>query len=918
MYPSQGSHPQQVRSQHLPPPQNAQKETSAQSTAPGAYAAESSSRYGYNPYTGAHHGSPPLQHNPVIPSSAAFPSASAVSAQPPSSSPSPCHPFQNYPPPASMPYAPVTSTAPPSQAAAFHHQQPGHERQHSASQSHIQEVRHAAGTTPAPLLIDAGCPPGVPLGSIPAFSTDHPNHSFVQRMPSPYQQVNSLVTVKPETTSQIRGGDGVGQGQPGAVSPLHPGHSGGGGMYDKKPQAATAHLQAAPRSPPADAGSHQPSPHQNSGTAGGDGATPLSEGRCSSFVSPRQSPSPASPSWTSPVVAGSPQCAYASSLPSSPVPGQGSPRFSHYNAHQPPHSTETPRPAGETARPNSAPVPASVPTTQPRGSRAGDESSAASLPSPSFPSAPPSWASGSPGPVTFSNTVPQTLPIGHGRPEQPGFSSGGAGGGTGNSPGSTPTSRASNESSDASSGSSSANAGGVAAAPAASASHSPKPPIVSTSARDTSPAPSPFKSGGDGVAPPHSPIDSKAVSPAVSPSHPSHAVPVGPPLSPDTLRRLLNARRGHIRKNPLLRYLEGTAYISSNRKRERSPGDEKELTCDKDTAVGGSKLALRGCRTPINTDLYYGYSPSHTSSSSGFASNISGNVFSSTPYGLGGGGGVPSGSSGAGAGNNRHQVLSSKCGNPKNASGSGGSHVGPLGPKEATGPPGHTSSSSSSRVGAPSGGRDFDSSSASQTGHPDRKGQNPSSSSSSSSSSIIGNTAALSASTSAATAKDDSLQWCHLQIQQVLSQNGEIARAAGKARGCRPLLHQSVLADATLTAAGASASTAAGGFGGPPHSQLHSSSSETAAGWRRWRDVDVVPPPPQLEELLLVLAAAVKVHIAELMALACACEASEAEAGAVPDDGHSDNDNFFSENRPRRVLLARHVQAAAARMPPLL
>lgn len=628
-------------------------------------------------------------------------------------------------------------------------------------------------------------------------------------------------------------------------------------------------------------GAHQPSPYQSTAIPG-SGAPSRSEGRFPSYASPRQPSAPPSPSWASRVVAGSPQCAYVPSLASPPVPGSGSPRYSQCNGHQLPsqgQSTEALRTAGEAGRSGNLP---SVPTAQHCSGTADEGGGGPGLASPSFSSAPSSWASGPAGPVALSRSLPQVLPgVGQGGGlEQPGFSSVGGGGGTANSPGSTPSSRASNESSNASSSSSSATAGVVApSASIASASDSAQLLAVSandrssfsassvTGARDTSPTMSSSKSScirSDALVPQPSPLEPKPVSPPVPPYQHSQALPVGPPLSPDTLRRLLNARRGHIRKNPLLRYLEGTAYAPS--KRGRSPGDS-ETRCTEDVPEAGPTLRLRGCRTPINSDLYYGYAPSHAPSSGNFPPNLSGSLFLSTVNGPGGSAGMPSG--GGGTGISKHHSSSSKSAALKNTSSSSGSHVGPLTSKEASGPPNQTPSSSASRVGG-TGGKDLaDASSVCQTAHADRKGQNPPPHSSSSSA-VIGNTAALSANTLAATAKDDSLQWCHLQIQQVLSQNREIARAAGKARGCRPLLHQSVIADAALAAGGVAASSVVG-CGGQSHSQPHPSPNETAAGWRRWRDVDVVPPPPQLEELLLVLAAAVKVHIAGADTLLPSC-----------------------------------------------
>lgn len=254
MYPSQVAHSQQVPAQHLPAPQNVQKETSAQSAPPGVYSPDNSSRYGYNSYSGVPHASPPQQLSGMIPPNSAFSSASSV--QPPPSSPSsssPCHPFQNYAPPPSLPYAPVASPS----TAAFHLQQPCHDRQRSAPQARAQDVHHTASTGPAPLLMDAGCPPVVSTGSLPSFSPDHPKHSFVQRRPSPFQQVNSSTTAQHGATPQLRGGDCVGQGQP-RISPLHSSHAAGGALYDENPQAPTAHHPPAPaRVPAASAGKCQ-------------------------------------------------------------------------------------------------------------------------------------------------------------------------------------------------------------------------------------------------------------------------------------------------------------------------------------------------------------------------------------------------------------------------------------------------------------------------------------------------------------------------------------------------------------------------------------------------------------------------------------------------------------------------------------
>lgn len=173
---------------------------------------------------------------------------------------------------------------------------------------------------------------------------------------------------------------------------------------------------------------------------------------------------------------------------------------------------------------------------------------------------------------------------------------------------------------------------------------------------------------------------------------------------------------------------------------------------------------------------------------------------------------------------------------------------------------------------------------------------------------------------------EDSLKWCGEQILQQMQVEPLLAAAALRARRYRPLFHQSVLADAASEALGPPAgvlqaaaarggdtaddvrwsaavstqATATAAAGGPPTAcgerplvdmrrgtaapaqNCNSAAAYTLIpdvrdwmAWRRWEDADLLPPPQELDELLTVLASAVKVRIAEVMALACGAEAAE-------------------------------------------
>ncbi|EPR62360.1 hypothetical protein TGRUB_227980 [Toxoplasma gondii RUB] len=324
---------------------------------------------------------------------------------------------------------------------------------------------------------------------------------------------------------------------------------------------------------------------------------------------------------------------------------------------------------------------------------------------------------------------------------------------------------------------------------------------------------------------------------------------LGPPLSPEVLTRLLHARRARLRRNPLLRYLEGSVSQPRSTKRMRPEarhgvGREAEAP----SLSRPFEEALRGCSTPLNIDLYYDLAerPGPHSLSSSLKSS-SPSPGDSACEGEAGREGGPGGFS---------------------ATRSGGGEDAPALP----------AGDRNKNAGAPSAA------------------------------------SAAAAAAAAAATKDDSLQWCHQQIQQVLLQHPEISASAAQSRNHRPLFHQSVLAEAAMSAhGGAGAASSPGSF-----ASAHSP-SESGAGWKRWRDVDVVPPPQQLEELLIVLAAAVKVHVAELMTLASAAEAAEFAARASRDGTDASRQSASSEDeeRPRRVLCARHILAAAAQIPSL-
>ncbi|KEP67708.1 UNVERIFIED_CONTAM: hypothetical protein HHA_227980 [Hammondia hammondi] len=324
---------------------------------------------------------------------------------------------------------------------------------------------------------------------------------------------------------------------------------------------------------------------------------------------------------------------------------------------------------------------------------------------------------------------------------------------------------------------------------------------------------------------------------------------LGPPLSPEALTRLLHARRARLRRNPLLRYLEGSVSQPRSTKRMRPAVRHGVGRAAEDPSLSRPfEEALRGCRTPLNIDLYYDLAerpgPQSLSASLKGSSPSPGDSACEGEAGREGG---PGGFSAARSGAGEDAPALPPADKNKNA-------------------------------GAPSAA------------------------------------SAAAAAAAAAATKDDSLQWCHQQIQQVLLQHPEISAAAAQSRDHRPLFHQSVLAEAAVSAhAGGGATSSPVSFA-PAHSP-----SETGAGWKRWRDVDVVPPPQQLEELLIVLAAAVKVHVAELMTLASAAEAAEFAARASRDgtDASRQSASPEDEERPRRVLCARHILAAAAQIPSL-
>ncbi|XP_026193836.1 uncharacterized protein LOC34624183, partial [Cyclospora cayetanensis] len=169
--------------------------------------------------------------------------------------------------------------------------------------------------------------------------------------------------------------------------------------------------------------------------------------------------------------------------------------------------------------------------------------------------------------------------------------------------------------------------------------------------------------------------------------------------------------------------------------------------------------------------------------------------------------------------------------------------------------------------------------------------------------------------TAAATAvKEDSLQWCVQQIQQVLQQHPAAAAAAAKLRGNRPMLHQAMYAHAAAEARG----WAPGG--GPPTGPSGGPSPPRDA-LGRWMDVEMAPPPQQLEEVLVVLAAAVKVYVVELIAAAEQLEALEFEQcgpllGPMQTSSEGTPSKALKNSQPEeplpmRVLLPNHVLEAA-------
>ncbi|KAL8428000.1 hypothetical protein Efla_007875 [Eimeria flavescens] len=156
------------------------------------------------------------------------------------------------------------------------------------------------------------------------------------------------------------------------------------------------------------------------------------------------------------------------------------------------------------------------------------------------------------------------------------------------------------------------------------------------------------------------------------------------------------------------------------------------------------------------------------------------------------------------------------------------------------------------------------------------------------------------------------------------------------------MLHQAVLANVAAetrawaggpsSAASHGASGGAGGGGAPLGASGVGGAGAPAAAAQprdslgRWRDVEMVPPPPELEELLVVLAAAVKVHVAELLSVAGQLEAREFEEGLVGRGGGApgslDSVEPGAETQgegptPLRILLPHHVLEAAKAMQPL-
>ncbi|PFH35009.1 hypothetical protein BESB_058960 [Besnoitia besnoiti] len=384
----------------------------------------------------------------------------------------------------------------------------------------------------------------------------------------------------------------------------------------------------------------------------------------------------------------------------------------------------------------------------------------------------------------------------------------------------------------------------------------------------------------------------------------------GSPLPPEHLARLLHARRARIRRNPLLRYLEGSCSsqpTGQSKKRGRPGSDDadgKKSRSPEEASSLHAKPMIRGCRTPINIDLYYGgaerlgQTPGGLSPAGGGFASGAASLFGSAG-GAAGSGSVASHAPGALKSQARSAIVLKGCSGLANwtkncAEGGAGREGGARGvvPGARSGAGGDDLSSQLDRA----------------------KG------------SQVGAAPSAAAAAAAAAAKDDSLQWCHQQIQQVIRQHPEISAAAAKSRGYRPLFHQSVLAEAAMT----------GGIGGmAPASPsgawatYNGAGAEGAGGWKQWREADVISPAPQLEELLVVLAAAVKVHVAELMTLACAAEAAEyaardlqgasplgADVSNLPDPTSSSA--FAGDNdRPRRVLCVRHILAAAAQIPAL-
>ncbi|CBZ54109.1 conserved hypothetical protein [Neospora caninum Liverpool] len=323
---------------------------------------------------------------------------------------------------------------------------------------------------------------------------------------------------------------------------------------------------------------------------------------------------------------------------------------------------------------------------------------------------------------------------------------------------------------------------------------------------------------------PEAPVQVAGASAQPSPAEGKRRMLSGPPLPAEVLSRLLSARRARLRRNPLLRYLEGSSVLRPlcGAKRARTGTGHGEGTRDGSSAASlPFDSVIRGCRTPLDIDLYYG------------GAERTGPYFGlSYPGSMHGAGspGAATGSGGAGA----HGPGKSQ-GRGANLKGTG------LGSGESEASRDGCGGSSGARSGSGTGGED------SSSGQDRSKGS-------------AAATAASAAAAAAAAAKDDSLQWCHQQIQQVLFQHPKAAASASKSRRYRPLFHQSVLAEAALTG---SAGAGLGPASPPGPGATHGTPpGDGVAGWKRWREVDVVPPPQRLEELLVVLAAAVKVHVA--------------------------------------------------------